>query len=177
MRVHVGSKNQTKINAVAQSLQGHPEFENAEVVGVDVSVEEFGHPIGMEAVIKGAADRARAAFEGADLSFGIEGGLIEVPATKSGYMEMAACAIFDGRQIHLGLSSAYEWPKQVTDLIVSGEFDGSQALRQAGITQHEKIGTAQGGIWLLSNGKMDRTMYNKQAVMMALVHLLHPHHY
>ncbi len=146
MRINVGSKNQTKAQAVAEALSGHELFKDAEVVGVDVASEQFGHPIKLAIVVKGAMDRAKQAFKDCDYSFGIEGGLIEVPETKSGYMEVAICAIYDGSQFHLGMSPGYEWPKTVTDLIVNKGLDGSQALREAGFTSHEKIGTAEGGI-------------------------------
>ena len=177
MRVNVGSKNQTKVQAVAEALQNHRMFENGEVIGVDVVTEQFGHPITLPVIVRGAMDRARKAFMDCDYSFGIEGGLIEVPETKSGYMEVAVCAIYDGSRFHLGLSPAYEWPKTVTDLIVQKGLDGSQALREAGFTNHEKIGTAEGGIWILTKGKINRKDYNKLAVMMALIHLENKEHY
>lgn len=100
-----------------------------------------------------------------------------MPETKSGYMEVAVCAIYDGLQFHLGLSPAYEWPKTVTNLIVHQKLDGSQALQAAGFTDHEKIGTAEGGVWILTKGKMNRKEYNKIAVMMALIHIENEGHY
>lgn len=92
-------------------------------------------------------------------------------------MEVAVCAIYDGKQFHLGLSPGFEWPKSVTDLIVNQGLDGSQALREAGFTDHEKIGTAEGGIWIFTHGKMNRKEYNKLAVMMALIHLENKEYY
>lgn len=177
MKVSVGSKNQTKVQAVAEALQESEFFEDVEIVFIDVVTEKFGHPITIDLVIKGAMDRARQAFQDCDYSFGIEGGLIEVPATKSGYMEMAACAIYDGAQFHLGLSPGFEWPKSITELILHGGLDGSQALREAGFTDHEKIGAVEGGIWIFTHGKMNRKEYNKLAVVMALVHLENKKHY
>lgn len=177
MRVNVGSKNQTKVQAVESALLGCALFNDAEVIGVDVATEEFGHPIKLPSVIKGAKDRARQAFKDCAYSFGIEGGLMEAPETKSGYMEVAVCAIYDGSQFHLGLSPAFEWPKAVTNLIVNHGRDGSQAMREAGLTDQEKIGAAEGAIWLLTKEKLNRKEYNKLAVMMALVHLENKEHY
>jgi len=171
MKISVGSKNQTKVQAVAEVLKASETFSSAEVTGVDVVTDVFGHPVSMELVLKGAMDRAVKAFKDCDFSFGIEGGLVEVPYTKSGYMEIAACAIYDGKRYHLGLSPGFEWPKTVTDLIVNKGLDGSQALKEAGFTQHEKIGTAEGGIFIFTHGRMNRKEYNKQAVIMALLHL------
>ena len=177
MKVNVGSKNQTKIKAVAEALKESKLFKNAKIFPVDVVVEKFGHPISMNLVVNGAIDRAKQAFKNCEYSFGIEGGLIEVPETKSGYMEMAACAIYDGEQFHLGLSPGHEWPKSVTEFIVKKGLDGSQALREAGFTDHKKLGKTEGGVFIFTHGKMNRTEYNKLAVMMALIHLENKEHY
>lgn len=177
MKVNIGSKNQTKVGAVGEMLKEYPQFGGAEVIPFDVNVKTYDHPISLEKTVQGAIDRAKGAFQNCDLSFGIEGGLIEVPNSKTGYMEVAACAIYDGNQFHLGLSSAYEWPKAVTDGIVNKGLDGSQALKEAGLTSHEKIGTAEGGISILTDGRLNRKEYNKQAVRMALIHLEHPELY
>jgi len=142
-----------------------------------VVVEEFGHPITIDQIVKGAMDRVEQAFIDGDYGVGIEGGLMEVPATKTGYMEVAICAIYDGKQFHLGLSPGFEWPQSIIDLITKKGLDGSQAMREAGFTSHEKLGTAEGGIWIFTNGKMNRKEYNKLAVMMALIHLENREHY
>lgn len=177
MRICVGSKNETKIGAVREAFEESAFFRNCEIVPVEVHVEIFGHPISMNLVVQGALERAKEAFQDCDYSVGIEGGLIEVPETKSGYMEVGVCAIYDGKQFHLGMSPAFEWPKSVTDLIVHKGLDGSQAFREAGLTEHEKIGAAEGGIWILTHGKMNRKEYNKLAVTMALIHLENKEHY
>lgn len=177
MRVNVGSINKTKIQAVEEILKEYENFVDAEVVGVDVVTDVFGHPIGIDKVVSGAIDRAKRGFRDCDLSFGIEGGLIAVPETQSGYMEVAACAIYDGARTALGLSPAYEWPKIISDLIVKGGLDGSQALREAGFTKEEKIGNGEGGIWIFTKGKMDRKEFNKLAVRMAFIQLENKKHY
>jgi inosine/xanthosine triphosphatase len=177
MKVNVGSKNQTKVQAVTEALQGSTVLKNAKIFPVKVTTEKFGHPITIGLVVKGAIDRARQAFHDCEYSFGIESGLIEVPETKSGYMEVAVCAIYDGTQFHLGLSPGFEWPKSVAELIVNKGLDGSQALREAGFTDHDKIGAAEGGIWIFTHGKMNRKEYNRLAVVMALIHLENKGHY
>ena len=177
MRVNVGSKNQTKVGAVTEAIHATAFLKDAEVIPADVVIEEFGHPIGMDQVTGGAMERARQSFRNCIYSFGIEGGLVAVPHTQSGYMEVAACAIYDGDRFYLGLSPAYEWPKKVTDLIVNHGRDGSQALREAGFTDQEKIGTAGGGIFILTKGRMNRLTYNKLAVEAALIQLENREHY
>ncbi len=177
MRILVGTRNQTKIQAVVLALSQSEKFKDAEVSGIEIHHDEFGHPATLLATIEGAKDRALKAFIDCDYSIGIEGGLMEVPETKSGYMQVEACVIYDGVNFHMGLSPAYEWPKVVLDMIMNQGLDGSQALKQAGLTDQEKIGTAGGGISILTNGGMDRTEYNRLSVVMALVHLENPEHY
>lgn len=176
MKINVGSTNPTKVAAVAESGAEYPLLQNAEVLGVDAGVDLYGHPKTLGEVVEGAIDRAKKVFKDCDYSFGLEGGLMAVPHSKTGYMEVGACAIYDGKEFHLGLSPAYEWPKKVTELILSG-LDGSQALKAAGITDHEKVGTVHGGIWYLSGGKMDRKEYTKLSIRMAMVHLENPQYY
>ena len=75
-------------------------FDGATVEDAVVNVEEFGHPKSFDATVQGVVDRAKQAYVGHDYGFGIEkGGLMEVPQTTSGYLEAAACAIYDGEQI------------------------------------------------------------------------------
>lgn len=177
MNVNVGSMNKTKIDSVRQVLLDYPLFKDLTVVGVDVVVPQYGHPKTIKEVIDGAKERALQAFHDCSYAFGIEGGLMEVPGTKTGYMEVSICAIYDGKDFHLGLSPGFEWPRRVVDGIINQGLDGSQALKAAEVTDHEKVGTANGGVAILTNGRIDRTTYNKLAVQMALIHLEHPEFY
>lgn len=177
MKVGVGSKNKTKVDAVRETLLDYPLFTGADVICVEVQIEEFGHPKSMEETVAGAIERARQAYVNNEYGFGIEGGLIEVPYSKSGYMGVAVCAIYDGEKTHLGLSPAYEWPAKVIDGILNKGLDGSQAMKAAGITQEEKLGANKGFIDIVTNGRMDRTAINKAAITMALVHLEYPEYY
>lgn len=176
VKIHVGSINQNKIQATQNVLTAQEMYRGATVVGVDVSVEEFGHPKNIEETIKGAKNRALAAYEGSDLAVGLESGLIVAPNTKTGYLETTACAIYDGHDYSVGLSPAFEWPKNVLKLILSGH-DGSQAFKMAGLTDYEKVGTANGAIHMLTHGAVDRTKLNELAMAMALIQLQNPEHY
>lgn len=176
MRINVGSKNPTKIAAVENLVIGHDLFKYAVVKGVKVNNDEFGHPKTLKDTIKGAKKRAKQAHKNCDYSFGIESGLFKALGTKSGYFETTVCAIYDGKQFHLGLSPSFEWPSELTKLILNG-YDGSQALKMLGFTNHEKLGVAEGGIYILTHGKINRTKLNELAVTMALIHLENPEHY
>lgn len=177
MRIGVGSKNKTKVNAVMDLLKDYPMFNGAEIIGVDVKVDQFGHPKNLEETVAGAVDRAKQAYVGNDYGFGIESGLMKVPQTKTGYMEVAVCVIFDGKQIHMGLSQAYEWPKKVLDGILNQGMDGSQAMKAAGLTHHEKLGEHEGFVGIFTKGRTNRTEYNKGAIVMALMHLENPEYF
>jgi len=177
MKIGVGSKNKTKIDAVTEILHDYPMFEGALIDAVDINIEQFGHPKSLDETVAGAVDRAKQAYTGNDYGFGIESGLMKVPQTKTGYMEFSVCAIFDGKRIHMGLSQAYEWPKNVLDGILKKGLDGSQAMKAAGLTQHEKLGEHEGFVGLFTKGRINRTQYNKAAVTMALIHLENPDHF
>lgn len=176
MTINVGSLNQTKIDAVKHLLAGHKLFPDAVIKPVAVEVEEFGHPKTLEETVNGAKQRAKLAFRDCDYSVGIENGLMKVAAARSGYFETTVCSIYDGHNYYLGMAPAFEWPAEMVKLILAG-YDGSQAFKKMGLTEHAKIGAAEGGIHILTKGKINRTRLNELAVMMALIHLENPHYY
>lgn len=132
----------------------------------------FGHPKNLKETVEGAVDRAKKAFTDCNYSFGLEGGLLEISEGATGYMEIGMCAIYDGKKIYLGLSPGFEWPKAVTELIVSGNADASQAFKQLGLTEHKKMGAVEGGIiGFLTKGRLTREEQTKQSIIMALIQL------
>jgi inosine/xanthosine triphosphatase len=173
MKINVGSKNPVKIAAVRDAVRLYPKlFPDAKIVGIDIDSGTFGHPKNLKETVEGAIDRAKKAFTDCSYSFGLEGGLLEVPLTKTGYMEVGACAVYDGKNICLGLSPACEWPKEVAKLILSGKADGSQAFKQLGLTEHKKMGAVEGGIiGFLTKGRLTREEQTKQSIIMALIQL------
>ncbi len=170
MIVHVGSTNDTKINAVKNVFAQSRIFQKASIFGVDAGVEEFGHPKTLEDTITGAKQRAFNVYDGSDYSVGIESGMFPSDDARSGFFETTVCAIYDGREYSIGFSPAFEWPKKVIELILQG-MDGSQAFKEAGLTTHEKIGTVEGSIYILTEGKINRTKLNELGIMMALLQL------
>lgn len=176
MLVHVGSRNATKIASVVETIKDYSMFAGAEVVGLDVPIETFGHPKNIAEIVGGAKARATTAFQNCDWSFGLESGLLAVPESTTGYMEVCVCAIFDGTSYYLGLSPGFEWPKKALELILAGR-DGSQAVREIGLTDHEKLGTVNGAVGILTKNRMNRTAQNSAAVMMALVQLENKEYY
>lgn len=177
MKVNVGSKNRVKVQAVEEAFLDFPEFSLAEVVSVEVDSGVHKQPKNIDQTVQGAINRARNAFKDCDLSMGLESGLMEVPNTKSGYMDITMCAIYDGKNFHLGGSSAFEYPKSMIDLVFSKDYEIDEAAKEMGISRYSNIGEREGMIGFLTKGKLNRKDYSKQAVTTALIHLLNPEHY
>jgi inosine/xanthosine triphosphatase len=172
MKIHIGSTNKAKVEAVSELLQEYPHLKEAHVEGFKADSNVSDQPKTLDETIKGAMNRARHSYNECDYSIGLESGLMVVPNTKSGYMDVCVCAIYDGEEFHLGLSSAWEFPdKKVMDIIIHEGLDMSQAINKAGMTSNPNIGAAEGAIGLLTKGKVDRKEYTKQALRMALIHL------
>lgn len=173
MKVGVGSLNKTKVAAVQDAVLLYPDlFPEVEVKGVDVQIDLYGHPDTIEKTIQGAIDRAKQAHVGHDIGIGLEGGLIAIPQTRSGHMETGACAIYDGKSVYLGLAPSFEWPRKVTEMILRGEADASQAFKLLGLTNAEKLGAMDGGIiGMLTNGRHPREDFSRLSIIMALIHL------
>ncbi len=170
--VIVGSKNPAKVDAVREILQEYSHLKDLEVVGTDVSSDVPDQPRSLEETTNGAVNRAKNAFGQCTYSVGIESGLMPVPHTKSGYMDVCVVAIYDGSELHLGLSSAFEFPDtEITRMIMEDGLDMSEAINKAGMTADPKIGSGQGAIGILTKGRVDRKEYTKQALRMALIHI------
>jgi len=177
MKIGVGSTNQVKVNAVREVVADYDMLRGAEIVPVKTSSGVADQPLSLEETIQGAKNRAKAAYEGNDYGIGLESGLFEVPHTKTELMDTCACAIYDGKEFHIGLSSCFEYPIKVTESVRNGEMDISQAFHTHGLTENPQIGSAEGAIGILSKGRVTRTIYTKQALVMALVHLENPELY
>ena len=173
MRVVVGSKNEVKVSAVRDTAGEYPVLVGATFDGFDADSMVSDQPKGFDETITGAINRAKGAYASGDydLSFGIESGIVEVPYTKSGWMDVTVCAIHDGEEIHLGLSSLFECPLEVTKLMVDGGLDMNDAMHKAGYTDDPKIGSAGGAISVLTKGRITRKDYTQQAIRLAMIHL------
>ena len=174
MRINVGSKNQVKVDAVKEIIKDYDFLSEAEVFSIEVSSEVFKQPKSIHETIDGAKNRARNTFQNCKYSFGIESGLMKVPNTKTGYMNVCACAIYDGKNYHIGLSSAFEYPTNVIKLVFSDNLEISEAVYKVGLTNDKRIGSSGGIIGYLTKGRLKRKEYTKQAITTALIHLENP---
>ena len=171
MKINIGSKNKAKVDALKEILKEYPDFVNAEVISKDVTTGVTDQPKSLDETIMGSMNRAKNCFGGCDYSVGLESGLMKVPETKTGYMDFSACAIYDGKNFHLGLSSAFEYPLKLTKLVLGKGLDVSAAAKELGFTKSDKLGAEEGMIGILTKGRLNRKEYTKQAIRTALIHL------
>lgn len=172
MKIIIGTTNKAKIEAVEEIIEDYDFLSGSEIEGVSVESGVSDQPLSLDETITGAMNRARLAFSNCDYSIGLESGLMTVSKAKSGYMDLCVCAIFDGEEFHLGLSSAWEFPNpEVMKMMLEDGLDMSQAINKIGLTNNPKIGSEEGAIGILTKGRLNRKEYTKQALLTALIHL------
>ncbi len=170
MKIGVGSTNKVKVGAVEEILQEYTKFKEAVVSSVNAASLVSDQPLSLQETLRGAMNRAQQAFSDCDYGVGIESGLMAVPETKSGFMDVCTCVIFDGHEYYFGLSSAWEVPEDVMNYIKQGD-DMDQAALKAGLTANARIGGFEGLVGVVTEGKLVRKDYTKQAIRMALIKL------
>lgn len=172
MKINIGSKNDIKIEALKELIQDYPHLKDAVVSSFEIISGVSDQPKSLDETVQGAINRARGAFEkGCNYGFGIESGLMSVPNTKSGFMDVCICLIYDGAEYHIGLSSAWEAPKKVMEFMLKDNLDMNQAALKAGLTNNPKVGTAEGLVGIMTKGRLDRKAYTKEAIRTALIHI------
>ncbi|OGF87221.1 hypothetical protein A3B19_03220 [Candidatus Giovannonibacteria bacterium RIFCSPLOWO2_01_FULL_46_32] len=171
MKIKIGSTNKIKAEALQEILLDYPHLKDAVILAAEVPSSVADQPKSLEETVRGAMSRAKSAFQDCAYSFGIESGLMAVPNTKTGFMDVCVCAIFDGNEYHLGLSSAWEAPKRVMQHMLNGGLDMNQAAFKAGLTKNPKVGAAEGLVGIMTKGRLTRKEYTKEAIRTALIHL------
>lgn len=168
MRIHVGSTNQNKVGAVEDVVRIIPVLSQAEIVGCEVRSGVSDQPMDLAETVRGATNRAKAAFVGADLGVGLEGGIMEVPG--AGRMNVQVCAVFDGVRLHHGLSSAFSLPSDITALMEAKNLELDTAVYDLGYVKTKHVGKEGGLIGILSGGHLTRRDLCKQAVEVTMIH-------
>jgi inosine/xanthosine triphosphatase len=174
MRINIGSRNPTKVAALRETIASYNFLSGAEIIPLVTESGVPSQPKSMDETITGATNRAKGAFANCDYSVGIESGLMRVPQAKSGYMDFCACIIYDGKDSHLGLSCAFEFPIEITRLIHEQGLDANEASFKIGLTKHKNVGSLERAIGVLTKGRVNRKEYTKQAIQMALIQLENP---
>lgn len=171
MLIIIGSKNPTKINSVRRAISDYTDW-NCEFQAIDVPSSISDEPRSLEETITWAVNRAKNAFQNCKYSIGIEDGIMKVPYASTGHLNFCACAIYDGENIHLGLSPAFEHPQKAAQLIFQEGLGLNDAYLKSWLTNNPNFWKAEGVLWVLTAGKLTREDYNMYAVIMALAHVL-----
>ena len=178
MVIAIGSTNSVKVQALQEVISSCPLLSKLSLISISVASEVSDQPLSLEETIYGAKNRAKNAFEACPAciySFGIESGLMEVPQSKTGYMEACMCCIFDGKEYYMGQSCSFELPQLLIDLIVVDKKNLEEACYQAGLSQNQKLGAAEGIIGVFTKGRFNRKEYTKQAIITSLIPLENAH--
>ena len=170
LSIKIGSENQVKLSALKECLE-ELLGKSINVIGCDVDSGVNDQPQSFQETFEGAKNRARDSFDDCDISFGIEDGIFKIPETDKTYMNVCVCIMYNGENFHYGCSSIFEYPEEITDLVHSRALNISEALGAAGYTGNPDIGSAEGAIGILSEGRMVRKDYTKQAINSTLIHL------
>jgi inosine/xanthosine triphosphatase len=179
MKINIGTKNKIKIGALRETIAGYDFLAAAIVESVECGSAVSDQPKSLEETVCGAKNRARSAFnEGrealsaaqGDLSAGIEDGLMPVPGSLTGFMNLCVCAFYDGKRYYLGTSAGFEYPPLAIDLVKKGK-DINQAFYELGLTDDPKVGSARGAIGILTKNRWCRKDTVKQSIVAALIQL------
>ncbi|MDD5710810.1 MAG: DUF84 family protein [Candidatus Colwellbacteria bacterium] len=171
MKINIGSRNKIKIEALEEILKEYPHLKDAEVVALEAASGVSDQPKSLGESVRGAINRAKSIFKDCKYSVGIESGLMAVPNSKSGFMDVCVCAIYDGEEFHLGLSSAWEAPNKVMKHMLEDGMDMNQAAYKAGLTDNPTVGSAEGLVGIMTKGRLTRKDYTKEAMRTALIHI------
>ena len=171
MLIRVGSKNPVKIAAVKEY------FTDAEVEGVEVNSGTDEQPKSLEETFLGAKTRAELCRGDAKFGVGIESGVMPLNELEMEWINIVTCSIWDGSHHCIGMGSGFIVPPLFMGLVLTEEVDLSEAAFRAGFTKKKRIGYEEGIIDPLTDGKMNRKEYIKQAIVMAVIQLSHPEQY
>ncbi len=164
MKIAVGSLNPVKINAVKEVFtQFYP---NAEVVGVKPEPGVSEQPFGLEETIRGAVQRAESALKHGSIGIGIEAGLIEIPYSEVGFLDIHFCVIADHERTTIGSSTGFEYPSIIISQAKGGMDVGRAMEELSGI---KGIGRKKGAVGYLSDGVLTRKELCRQAILAALI--------
>ena len=171
-RAAIGSTNPAKVRAVERALAALAP--GCTVVPLDVASGVGAQPFGDAATRAGALARARSALArgGADIGFGLEGG-VELEGGRVWLLSWVAAIDPSGRE---GYASGLRMllPPKLAGGLRSGAELGALVDDLFGVTDSK---SASGAIGLLTAGAVSRTDAFADLVAMSLAPWIHPDHY
>lgn len=151
MIVKVATANPMKIEATRKAFGKF--FKKIQVVGVDVASTVSAQPLSFGEIVRGARERARAAFRGCDYAVGIEAGVFRVAAVAPRPFQITIACVTDGSRESLGAGPFYEVPARLVKQVVKAD---------------------SGSVALVTKGKVTRGQVTRDAVLMALAPFVSP---
>lgn len=145
MIVRVGSASPMKLKAARRAFAEY--FKGVRMVGVEVPSGVPAQPLSFGQVVRGARNRARAAFSGCDYSVGIEAGVFRVASVAPRPFQITMACVFDGTREALGSGPFFEIPESLVKKVIS---------------------TDRGSVALVTRGRVTRETVTRDAVLMAL---------
>ena len=167
--VVVGSKNPNKNEAVKRAFSLFPHLGGGFFSCCGAASGVSDQPVGYEETLCGADNRAKEAFSHGDLGVGLESGLVPVQGSGTGYMNLTACSVYDGKNWFRGVGPGFELPEAVCRMVIHEGCELDEAVSRCGLSEKKRIGYAEGIIGILSGGAVTREDYMVPAVSMALV--------
>jgi inosine/xanthosine triphosphatase len=171
-RAAVGSTNPAKVAAVRAALRSLAP--DCELFPIDVPSGVGHQPFGDAATRSGALERARTALiaSGADIAFGLEGG-VELDGERVWLLSWVAAIDPAGREGYASGLRMLLPPSFAAGLRAGAEL-GTLVDGLFGVTDSK---TASGAIGLLTDGVVSRTDAFADLVAMSLAPWIHPDHY
>jgi len=171
MRIAVGSKNPTKIEAARQAFAAMFPGETIDIMGIEVESGVSAQPMSDEETIHGGRNRAQNALKktGADYGVGMEGGIQELQGRimSCGWMIVINK---DGRE-GIGGNPKVEIAPKIMKLIREGKELGD-ALDQ--FFNRKDVKKAEGYFGIITKNNITRTSGYRDGVIMALAPFAHP---
>jgi len=173
--VIVGSLNPVKINATERAFLTMFPHKDVQVIGYDVPSGVSHQPMTDEVTRIGAINRATAAQDAhkdAHYWVGIEGGVEKLSEDMIAFAWM--CVRSTNGVVNFARTSTFVLPPEITRLIQNGK-----ELGEADDIVFGKVDSKRGigAVGILTDGRIDRTSYYQQAIMLALIPFLHPELY
>jgi inosine/xanthosine triphosphatase len=176
MQVLVGSHNPTKVQAVQAAFAHY--FDVVAVVPRPVESRVAHQPVNDE-TFAGAHNRALALGRlnqtealGASFCVGIEAGILQLYSIW--YAFSAVCIADDLGRLGWGTTPMWELPPHVTHELLGGTELGDVMDRLMGEQNTKQKG---GAVAYFTRGVTNRTAIYTQAVTLALIPFVNPHHY
>lgn len=166
LKVAVGSLNKAKIAGVTEAFK--IVFRKVYVIPVKVPSSVPNQPLDLNTILRGAINRAKFSLEkvNADYGVGIEAGVFKI---LNHYFDVQISAVYDGKNIGLGISPGFLIPpKFMKQLFLGKELE--EVVNEY-YNVHD-IGDTIGFIGLLTKGMVNRKELTYYATLMALTYFI-----